>query len=176
MELFTNSGLNAELLSLIERAGVTGYAHFKPLFSLMYNLGLRANELEWWYTWELTENENVIVLTSKNGNLRHIPFDNFTPEAQYTIQTGELSFYLPKYETIQKTFNYIAPHRYIVKSKNCNTHIFRHNRIKQLYQQGLDTTQVKTYMGIRSNSTALTYKNSQVYYTTNYKAKPPFTL
>jgi len=162
--VFTNTSLNVEIDEFVQRVSYSQFSHFKDVFLLLRQTGLRANELQYFDTWDFNENGSISAITSKHGNIREIDVSMLTESVLKSVIDSKVYFYLPKYETIQKTFNKISKHRYSVKNKNVNTHIFRHNFIKQQRDEGVGSLVVAEILGLKKSSTVDIYYNSVIHY------------
>jgi hypothetical protein len=122
--------------------------HAFDLYTLLYNFGLRYIEAYELNRWEFYEGKNYKVQTAKGGNPRLCDMASI-PERYLALIDGETEFYnWCRYSTFTRSFhrtfiNYPISH----DGKNVTTHIFRYNRIKQLYVQQWDIRQISEWIG-----------------------------
>ena len=160
--IINNNELDSSLLQILADLKQRGFAHYNELFSILYETGIRANELQYIADWTLINETDVLVYTSKNSNDRIVNINLFSQVVQDSIILSNVLFYLPCYEAIVQTFHKVAKFRYSVKNKNITTHLFRHNYIKKLDAESHSLAYIKTQTGIKSDSVVSNYINSQI--------------
>lgn len=168
MAILTDIELNKKCLSVLENLKLKGLSIYSPIFELLYLHGFRANELQFWKEWTLEPDNNVIFKTSKKGNARIIKLDLLPVQIQNYVQTGNKDFYLTKYETLSHHFKKSSDYIFTNKNKKITTHLFRHNRIKLMNNQGFSKVAIQQSFGLQQLSTVDSYLNSQI----NARLKP----
>ena len=165
----TDAELNAETFNILSNLNIKGFGIIYPVFHFLQRYGFRSNEVYMWRDWDFVDDDSTVGLvsfpTSKRGTHRFIPFSDLSLLFQQTILEGKRSFYLPQYRSLSKYFSNSSGYRYFNGNKNITTHIFRHNRIKQLHLLGLSNEEIQHYMGLLKLETVDVYLNSHIYRT-----------
>ena len=131
----------------------------------LYNTGLRVNELQDASRWEITPAGDYLCSVQKGGVDRL-----FTSSELSTFFTSSLAYGLDvyracRYSTASRYLNKVIwPLSLFVNDKSITTHLFRHNKIKQLANSGLTVPQIATYIGERDPQNIQGYLNAKVYF------------
>lgn len=131
---------------------------------ILYNTGLRYIELFEINRWARIDIDYFQVVTAKNSNQRTFHRDELTktfctaveyyPEYWWTCRFDSLSFYYQKH---------IGNYEIKTGQKYLNTHLFRHNKVKQMTLQGFTISQISTYLGEVSDDNTIKYRDSVIY-------------
>ncbi len=138
-------------------------SRFKFHIFFMYHYGVRIGEVFDNHILFDNINNQLIIQPQKRNNKRII-----TQIARYTAEHLERLYIMNElqqinYKSLQREISKLAPYRCMKNgNKNISTHIFRHNYIKQLEQQGYTQAQITTHMGYKSNEVAEIYTNSKL--------------
>lgn len=158
----TNEELNALLLDILSSKRVLINTFLNDTFTMLYDFGFRINEvleLERWSTYDSTY---LRCHTSKGSNPRLVP-RNEVPQLFYNSILHNTDYYLrSSYATVERVFQSSFPGKYIlIGTKPTGTHLFRHNYIKKLSDQGYTAQQIKDDTGILTNTVVFSYVNSE---------------
>lgn len=160
--ILTTDQLNTECKTIIDSLASNGYKRFEDVLYMLFQYGFRANEVYRWRFWTIQPNNLISFPPSKGCNPRVIPLDELPINIQSTITTSQLHFYLPKYDSLIYNFKQFTEHTYRAGDKNISTHIFRHNRIKQMNETGYSIAQIKAFTGLKKDQTVRGYINSTI--------------
>ena len=169
---------NADIDNLCRRAA--GLPHIwifdpKPIFEILdlqmidlfynlYNTGLRFTEMTSKSRWEYVDPETYRVTTLKHSNPRRIAAADLSTQFKNSQKLPGKLYPTCLYSTtslwLQRAFHPLAPR---IKNKKVTTHIFRHNFIKRLAQEGIPVEEIKTITGEVDSKNVETYINSIIY-------------
>jgi len=134
-------------------------------FNDLYNTGLRFTELKNIKKWTRINQLTALVPTLKGSLPRSIQRILLTDAAWWQIGLEDTFYSGMSIGTCCNWFHYFAPfHPTFVGTKPIDTHVFRHNRIKQLLASGKSAEEVQIYMGEKSILNIYGYQNSQIWY------------
>jgi len=163
----TSTLTNLELDSLLDDfVGNSVLVSNPPLYAVyktLFDHGFRIRELKSIETWIHQPNEIVICKTLKGSNDRLIPANELNYLILESIDAGTNLVWNTSYSTIERFFDRNkGVLQFLVNDAPISTHLFRHNRVKQLYESGLNTAQVKAVMGILSDDVTENYRDSVI--------------
>ena len=131
----------------------------------MYLTGLRANEVLNFELWQVDEHQNLIVQTLKKSNPRTFSINEVSSIFADLLIYDNTRLITFNYKYLQRHFNkFVHYQKLYTGNKKISTHLFRHNKAKQLKQSGFTDIQIQTYLGEKDIKNALTYINSDIYY------------
>jgi len=134
------------------------------LFYNLYNTGLRFTELTSKERWEMIDPDTYKVRTLKNSNPRAIEAADLSQQFKNAQKSPGRLYPTCLYSTtaiwLQRAFHPLAPR---IKNKKVTTHIFRHNFIKRLHQEGKEIEEIQTITGEVDGKNVETYINSIIY-------------
>lgn len=161
--LVSDTELNQKLQAVKSHAIDKGL-EFGSAFILLYYYGLRISEVVYFSDIILKLNEQeVTIITPKTNRVRTLLIAPETQQAitvtsQMNVFTRTISIEIIQHfitRTIQGTWHYVG-------DKNINTHLFRHNYAKMMYQVEQSTRTVADAMAISQN-VATRYIFSQIH-------------
>lgn len=157
----TNEELDTSLISFLNSSVLASIPYHLALFQTLYDHGFRIREIENCHEWLPQPNGTVICKTLKGSSDRIIPEVEFHPRMIDSFTSGTNFVWTTSYSTIERFFdNNNGVLKYLVNDSPITTHIFRHNRIKQLIDGGKTIEEVKTIMGLNSTSVTEGYRDS----------------
>lgn len=160
--MMSNSEINSYCLEILERLGVQGFSYYKTNFETLYNFGFRASELDLIPDWVVNQNDIVLCQTLKRGGIRRIQLDNMPTELQNYLTGQPNNLSLPRYQTIEKIYSSVSPNTLKCGNKNIGSHIFRHNRMKQMHEAGRSVEFIANYFKLSSQDVVTNYINSTI--------------
>lgn len=161
--------LYPEALQSILQGFLSSISSFSPVFYYyftdLYNTGLRCEELKNFDLWSFDQSNNICVQPLKGGNLRTGLQSDLSDYCIRNFTTGT-----PCYSRLsQSTLCYwletfMVPHHIYHESKSLKTHLFRHNKAKQMSSLGFSLADIQTYFGEVNPINMKSYINSDLYY------------
>ncbi len=134
------------------------------LFDTLYNTGLRVNELLEYSRVEIIDTETVQVTTQKFSNPRLIEISDINPIFFAHLAADTLKSILRSYSYYSNKFvlfNSLFP-RLTIKDKRITTHLFRHNYVKKLHDNGLSIPEISKVIGEREEKNTMGYIFSEI--------------
>lgn len=114
--------------------------------------------------WEMIDPETYKVSTLKNSNPRIIAAADISQQFINSQKSPGRLYPTCLYSTtaiwLQRAFHPLTPR---IKQKKVTTHIFRHNFIKRLHQEGKEIEEIKTITGEVDSKNVETYIHSIIY-------------
>jgi integrase len=134
------------------------------LFENLYNTGLRFYELFTLTRWgELPDNQ-FRCSTLKNSNPRIFKEPELTPYFVQSIRNDSNPYDMCRYNTTVRWFKEVTqPLQISLEDYGLSTHIFRHNKVKQLRESGWTTQQVSDYLGEVDDNNTEGYNRSLIF-------------
>lgn len=165
IQALTPEDLNTRLLSFIDSSRVLSFPKFHLIYSILYDHGLRVQELFDITRFELQADDDVVVSTSKGSNPRVIKLQDFPPDFQINIITQSNQATNFSYSTLERFFqDNIVGKSFSTGAKSLGTHLFRHNRIKQDTLSGLSQAALLVKYGFKNQATLEGYQNSLIFH------------
>jgi len=134
------------------------------LFDTLYNTGLRVNELLEYSRVEIIDTEIVQVATQKFSDPRLIEISELNPIYFAHLASDTLKSILRSYSYYSNKFvlfNSLFP-RLAIKDKRVTTHLFRHNYVKKLHDNGLSILEISKIIGEREEKNTMGYIYSEI--------------
>ena len=130
-------------------------------YECMYFLGCRSIETIERDRWEFVEDNFLILRTSKKNNQRIFKINDVPNSFLEYLNNESLEDNFVTYQKLNYNFNkyFIYSHIY-VGNKECRLHLFRHNYVKILIEQGFTNEEIKDKLGEKNQSSADVYINS----------------
>lgn len=159
---------NEELEVICKKIVVTAKSDcpmYYPHIYLLYKTGCRIGEV-FDYRMYFDEQKNTInVIAQKKNYVREIPIDDtFNLELLNRLINRQDLFYL-NVRNLQRCLKKLMPISNIFcGKKNIGAHIFRHNYIRKLLEDGKTIEQINQHMGYTSQTVEDTYLNATIYY------------
>jgi site-specific recombinase XerD len=164
LTILTNSQINDYCLQLITLAeGFDFFIH--DLFLNLYYTGCRYQELYQINRWSTDISGNYTLQPLKGNNVR--TFENIPLSIYFTncIDNQELPYRQARYTTARRYLSRLSTIPFLmIKNKEVSTHIFRHNRAKQMHEDEMSDTEIQNWFGENTLSAMQNYIYSEVYY------------
>ena len=156
--------LRAHLETIIFQTSMMHYPASQAM-ALMLASGCRYNETEYFYRWQLSEDESeVTYLARKNDTWRSFPAQDLPPEFIEALKLGMTPIAPVSYSTVQRLFGYhLYPYQLIQANKALELHSFRHLKARELWASGHSIEHIMAYLGINSPSVAEGYTFKPIY-------------
>lgn len=163
-----NNTINQSLLLFLNHVG-KHLPFLLPQYECMYYLGCRSVEALERNRWEFIEDNFVILQPSKKNNQRIFKIGSIPDSFLEYLKNEELEHNFVTYQKLNYNFNkyFIYSHIY-VGNKESRLHLFRHNYVKLLVDNGFSSEEIKDKLGEKNQSSADIYINS-VFRTNPYK-------
>lgn len=143
----------------------TNEPFYYPALFLLYQTGIRLNELFDIQTQIVLSSNKITFKPSKKNNERTILIENEYMQERIFKCILNHEFLPSQMNSIQRVFSRsICNIKYYHENKLLNTYLYRHNYIKQLYLQHQNVLTVKDLMGHKNIEHTLNYINSEIYY------------
>jgi hypothetical protein len=153
-----NNSLNNFCTLLINKYFFAGYC-LKDL----YNLGFRYNELYNRANISMPDPNHYLIITEKGSNPRTIAKTDFSNFWNNNFLSDSTAFIHCRCCTMQRLFNrYYLYKNTKVDTKSIKTHLFRHNRIKQMHLHGMSDNEIALYFGEVNIANIQNYINSTI--------------
>ena len=132
-----------------------------PQYECMYYLGCRSVEAIERDRWEFVEDRFLVLRTSKKNNQRIFKIDDIPKTFQEYLKNDQLNDNFVTYQKLNYNFGkYFLYSRIYVGNKESRLHLFRHNYVKLLIDQGFTNEEIKDKLGEKNQSSADIYINS----------------
>lgn len=164
MPILTNSQLNSFCNYLTSSQPQFDTA-VKRAVEVLYLTGCRGNELFMPLNWALPSSTDLTLQPQKGNNLRHFDPTIFNPA--FIANIGRTDYLIP-YLSFNILSYYLGKelHRWalFIGNKPVNTHLFRYNYARSLYDSGLTIAQIAVAMGEVSTVNVSGYLFHDIYY------------
>ena len=161
MNIISASELNTVLVEAINKIKEADTVCFNTC-NFLYTTGCRFSELNL-DRWSQDEEGNFIVQPSKRNLERTFSPDELPEHFRNCFEAGNLFLYDRSSTTMERLIpRMLWPYDYFVGKQRLITHIFRHNRFKQLYKVLQSREAVHTKMGEKRESSTLHYIFSEI--------------
>lgn len=164
MPILTNSEILAECNLVYSRANSYS-AILGSLFHTMLLNGCRTVEAINKTAWDFSSAPDWILTTAKFGDLRHIDESEIDSMHISLIQDSSTADRIYSPDELRKIFNKFTSYPLLnCRNKQIACHLFRHNKIKQLYDGGMSVPNITAYMGHNHETSTMNYILSQIYF------------
>lgn len=162
--LISSGTINAQLEAVLLTASILYSRTTYCVLKVVYDYGFRWYEIKDIKDYTITLSGKYQFKTLKNNNYRIYDEVMISPELRYLMDLDGS----PTIERSRQTWVVLIQginnfRKYIIGNKESSLHIFRHNRIKQLYANGSTIEEIKSFTGLKQDSTVMNYVNSEVY-------------
>ena len=139
--------------------------YYRSMFESLYATGLRFNEFKQFRRWKVVNNESFNIQTLKGGAVRNVKFSElpqhvvesyFAASNNYDLINNSTACYYLK--------NYFGVPTVRTLKNTVKTHLFRHNKIKQMAASGYSRLDIGAYIGEVDLKNIDWYVNSVLYY------------
>ena len=131
----------------------------------LYNTGCRFTELQEVWRWETDNEGNYFCYTAKNSNDRTFTADQLTTPFKNAVSGADEIYRVCRPDSFDI---YINRNLYNFKiyagNKPLTTHIFRHNKIRQLADLGQTDTQIAEFLGEVSVANITRYRTQTIFH------------
>ena len=150
-----------EIMDIVKNS----YPYYVPHLYFMYHYGVRIGEVFDYRIQLDASGNNIEIQAQKNNNIRQAPPADFTTflilEKLHYSQNNQ---WLNK-KNLERIIKKIMPIRNLkVGNKNVGAHLFRHNYIKKLRKNGLQSSTIDAMLGYTTQSISDTYAISKIYH------------
>lgn len=157
----SNTELDSNLRYILDQVRKIEPAAY-PCFAAMYFTGCRASESIDASRWIIQPDSSYILTTLKNNDYRYFSNFDLPFEFQLYIEQSALIPYSINYERLRYLFKMFSNYpRIWIGKKESTCHLFRHNYVKKLINQGLTNEEIRVKLGERNLKSALSYINSR---------------
>lgn len=158
--ILANELINIELKTIVTKCYVIEPVT-APLFEVMYQNGVRANEAINRALWAFQSGDVVVLTPQKYNDKRIFNLNDLPVNFINYLQNPHLVTFSPNYSRLNYLFNNLSiyPSIYIGRKKSTN-HLFRHNYVKKLMASGMESEQIRVHMGERQMKSAMAYIDS----------------
>jgi len=134
------------------------------LFESLYKTGLRVGEIIDFSKWSIISEELLQVQTLKGSNPRIFKNSGLNQIYVDLIRYDTTHLAQFNYKNLSRAFKKFVPYsQLLIGNKQVSTHLFRHNKAKQLKEKGLSDVEIQIYLGEKDLKNALVYINSKIY-------------
>lgn len=139
------------------------YLYISNILELLYITGCRGQEAIKTNFWEVSANQYIILHPQKNNNMRLFDRNIFSESTINYLQITPHFDNLTSYKRLNYFINQNISHLGIsLFNKKIVTHLFRHNYVRKLIQQGLQPIEIQQLMGHLEVGTTERYFNSPI--------------
>ncbi len=134
------------------------------IFDSLYRTGLRINELLDYSRISIIDTNSALVQTQKFSNPRVISISDFNPVYISHLASNSLDAFIRSYSYYsEKMFLYNNMfNKLYVNKKRISTHLYRHNFVKKLYNDGFSIPEISNTIGERDSKNTLGYVHSKI--------------
>jgi site-specific recombinase XerD len=159
IDSITLDSMLREFLSIMRTRDVFLY----PVFSLLYNNGLRVGEAIELDRWSNCVDGYYRIKTEKGSNDRLIAMNDLPRNfLNVLIHRKEKERYA-SYDVVKKRFNSYFKATFCTSDRRkLATHLFRHNFVKQRYAQGMSAEEIAAIIGEKEVKNIMLYVNSEI--------------
>ncbi len=164
MELLTSNELNGLLAGILNRLTASYYLRQHAVFHILYHHGFRIMEVKDLHNWTDNLDGTITAPTSKLGDPRTIQKADLPQLAVTSIETQTPLLFRRSYSSYERLFNRLAPVKKLwVGDKPIGSHVFRHNRMKQLHLGGMSYEDIRVLFGLQNVSVVTNYVASEIW-------------
>jgi integrase len=133
-------------------------------FQVLFSTGCRCGEVANLRLWSFDGPNMVKWQTIKRGGVRRIPAIELPPLFLSFIQNPPASGFIASKRNLRSAFDIFSPYQEIFTlDKQISTHLFRHNRMKQLFYSGWSVNDLRVYFAVGADEVPEYYINSVIY-------------
>ena len=162
--VLNNTQIEGLLVNLLAQFQQPFNLKIYTVYASLYAHGFRLNELADISRFQSVNDTQVSCQTSKGGGIRIIEKVDIETLLLSSIEAQENYFFEMHIRSYERIFREkIRAKNLTVKQKSISTHLFRHNRMKTLSNEGFSNDIIKDIMGIKRLSTVNEYVASLVH-------------
>lgn len=129
----------------------------------LYNTGCRFTEVQQVWRWETDGQGNYFCYTAKNSNDRTFTTNDLTQPFRNAINGADEIYRVCLPDSFDRYINRnLSNFKIYAGAKPLTTHIFRHNKIRQLSDQGQTDQQIADYLGEVSIANITRYRTQTI--------------
>lgn len=160
-DLLDNYQLDSNLKSIVDRVKEIEPSVY-PCFSVMYFTGCRASESFDKSLWLRNQDNSYILHPLKNNNVRYFSSFEIPFEFQLFLESSNALPSFINYEKLRYLFKSFSLYpRIWIGNKESTLHLYRHNYVKKLIDQGFTNEEIQIKLGEKSMKSALSYIESR---------------
>ncbi len=134
------------------------------IFKDLYLTGLRFMEIQNAEKWSVLPNDNLKCETLKGSNDREFAPSELTSYHASSVFALSAGYNMCRYGAANIYLKRVlSPYTLYIVNTSLTTHIFRHNKIKQLAVSGLTAAEIQEYIGEIDIKNVNHYLNSEIY-------------
>lgn len=162
-ELVNDETLDLMLKKFIEKMEKFDFVMF-PTFKILYSHGFRIREVLEAKRWKLNENGIFRIETEKGSLPRFINFNEIEKRYRNELDYANYNDRLLNYSQVKRRFeSYFSAQFFTENNRKLITHLFRHNFVKQKYNQGLSVEEISKIIGEINSENTRGYVTSKIY-------------
>ena len=147
MQIIDSKELNSLLSSFLIRTKRCDI-YYHSLFVSLFNTGMRFGEFKNFRRWTVVNNESFDIPTEKGGNIRNVKFSELPAHTVDSFFSGHNNYDLINNSTACYYMKCLLESTTIrTKENTLKTHLFRHNRIRQMAAAGFTRDKIGSYIG-----------------------------
>lgn len=163
-EILSDSDLHEQLEAFISNASLHLNNYNYCAFHTLWKYGFRMSEIYMMPLATINVDNTATFKTLKNNNERIYPLSSLSGELMFLLSNRfDVPYFMSRQTFAQYLKDLNGGKYFYVGNKDCSTHIFRHNRIKLLSEEGATIAQIKQFTGIKQDQTVLNYIESIIY-------------
>ena len=161
--VITAEDLNIKLTAFISNAVSVLDKYDYAIFKNLFDYGFRYSELQYIHAATINGSGNYEFVTLKNNNKRIYTYSELSPTIIKEITDGfAYSSRRSRQTYIRIMQQQMNGNFFRTGFKECSMHIFRHNRIKQMYMSGMSIAEIKSFTGLKQDETVNKYIDSVI--------------
>lgn len=160
MTTLTDTEIDNECLSILNY--ISTYEPFLyAMFLVMYNLGTRESESVELSRWSPGGFHLFNLQTMKRGGIRVISYDDLSSTFIESVLNPPARGFLYSSRNLRLVFDKFSSYSAIYcKDKQISCHLFRHNKMKKLFNEGNSYNKIKNYFAVSDDFVAQYYVES----------------
>ena len=162
-EQISDETLNIMLSKFIEKMEKFDFVMY-PTFKILYDHGFRIKEVLEAKRWKLNDNGIFRVETEKGSLPRFINYSEIEGRYRNELDYANYTDKLLNYSQVKRRFeSYFNAQFFTENNRKLITHLFRHNFVKQKYNQGLSIEEISKIIGEINKENTRGYVESKIY-------------
>lgn len=163
MTVLSLSEINNACLSVVNKS--SNYSEYLyACYLTAFNTGARCGEIANLSLWRESAPGQISWQTIKRGGIRTVPESLIHPLFVYYIKNPPASMQVVSKRNLRRGFDALSVYQSLFTlNKRISSHLFRHNRIKQLHLGGMSPDEIAIYFAVNSAEVPLYYINSIIY-------------
>jgi site-specific recombinase XerD len=133
-------------------------------FQVLFTTGCRCGEVANFRLWSFDGPNMIKWQTIKRGGIRRIAASELPDLFISFIANPPDSGFIASKRNLRSAFDIFSPYQQIFTlDKQISTHLFRHNRIKQLFHAGWSVNDIRIFFAVGADEVPEYYINSVIY-------------